>query len=103
MDDQHAPAVLCEREDGVAIQRRERAKIEYRGLDPICREPLRDSHRRMHVRAVRDQRDVISMTPQGRASDWNRRGPMLAKHLLDPGIAIERDVLVVENGIRIRD
>ena len=87
-----------------AIERRERAQVEHAGLDAVGRQPLRDAQRGVHVGAVRNDRQVVARlvaAPPCRSAAARRR--IAAKHLLDARIAVERDVLVVEDRIRIGD
>ena len=57
----------------------------------------------VHVRAVRDDREVVAGAPQRGLADRHRRRRRVGERLLDARIAIERDVLVVEDRIGIGD
>ena len=73
VDDQHAAAVAGDAEDGVAVERRERAQVEHRRLDAVGGQPLGDAHRDVDVGAVGDDREVIAGAAQRRAADRQRR------------------------------
>ena len=69
---------------------------------PSALEPLGDAQRGVHVGAVGNDREIVAGAAQRRAADRQRRRRLGREPLLDARIAIERDVLVVEHGIRIR-
>ncbi len=103
MDNEHAAGAPGEREDGRTIERGEPAQVEYRGFDAIGRQPLGHAHRGVHVGAVRHDRQAIARASKRGAADRSRRRRLGGHPLFDPRIAVERDVFVVEHGIRIRD
>jgi hypothetical protein len=57
----------------------------------------------VHIRSVGHDREVVAVAAQRGLAQRERRRPLLRKELLDPGIAVERDVLVVEDRVRIGD
>ncbi len=81
MDDQHAVAVSGDGEDRVAIERRERAKVQHARLDAIERQRVGDSQGRVDVRTVRNDREMTAGTAQRRFADRHRtpdRWPAIA-------------------------
>ena len=103
MDDQHLAAVARDGKDSVFVERCQRSQVEHAGFDTVAGELLGDTHRDVHVCAIRDDCQVVSGAAQRRLANRYRLRCLLRQHLLDPRIAVERDVLEVENGIRVGD
>ena len=67
--DQHSTAAFNERQNRVPIEGHQRTEIENRRLMAVCGQTLGNTHRHVHVRAVRNDREVAPLAPQGGAAD----------------------------------
>ena len=103
MHDQHAAAPAREREQRGAVERNQASEIENGRLDSIFHQLLRDAQGHVDVRAVRHDRDVGPFAPQRRLSEGKRSGRLVGQKLPDARVAVERDVLVVEDGVGVGD
>ena len=104
VDDQHAVAVPRDGQHRRAIERHERAQVEDGGLDAVGARAVR---RRAGATCTYAPYEMIARSSPARRSAAlpmrQRRRRVVRQRLLDPRIAIERDVLVVEHRIGIGD
>ncbi len=92
-----------ERQHGAAVERRQRSQIQNARLNTVRGECVRDAQADVHVGAIRNDGEVVAATAQRGLADRNRRRRRVAEGLADPRIAVERNVLVIEDRIRIGD
>ena len=76
-------AAAGQREDRGAIERRQRAQVEDARLDAVGGQRVGDAQRDVHVRAVRDDRQVVARSAKRRLAERQRRGGCGREHLFD--------------------
>ena len=72
-------------------------------IEEISGQPFGDAERHVDVRAIRDDRELGPLAAERRAADRDWSRSPVGQRLFDPWISIQRDVFVIQHGIRIRD
>ena len=102
LDDQHPIAVAGDAQHRFAIERHQRPQVQHARLDPVSGQTRCHAQRGVHVGAVRNDRHIVAGAAKRGLAERNRQDGR-REPLLDPRIAIERDVLVIEHRIGIGD
>ena len=71
--------------------------------ETLARQSFGEANRYVDIGSVRDHRKIVTATPQRRFADRDRRRRFVAQLLPDPRIAVERNVLVVEDRVGVSD